>query len=102
MQQVGGRTTQRAQLRHLATTIESLVATVDVRVIPLEVETVAAINAATFSVLDFPSARLPTIGWLESATYSALFEESRVVEQLKYQYLRARSLRRWRWGSRSS
>ncbi|MEV0294894.1 Scr1 family TA system antitoxin-like transcriptional regulator [Nocardia sp. NPDC050710] len=91
MQQVGGPAVQRAQLRHLVSAIESGSETVDVRVIPFEVDTVAAVNAATFSVLDFESPRLPTIGWLESATYAELIEEPRVVEQLKYQYLRARS-----------
>ncbi|MET7770257.1 Scr1 family TA system antitoxin-like transcriptional regulator [Nocardia sp. NPDC005366] len=91
MQQVGGVEVQRAQLRYLVSAIEDLAATVDVRVIPFEVDTAAAVNAATFTVLEFASPRLPTIGRLESATWSELIEESRVVEQLKYQYLRARS-----------
>ncbi|WP_216911824.1 DUF5753 domain-containing protein [Nocardia noduli] len=91
MQQVGGVDVQRAQLRALVSAIEDLAGTVDIRVIPFEVDTAAAVNAATFTVLEFASERLPTIGRLESATWSELIEEPRIVEQLKYQYLRARS-----------
>lgn len=91
MQQVGGVGVQRAQLRALVSAIEDLPGTVDIRVIPFEVDTAAAVNAATFTVLEFASERLPTIGRLESATWSELIEEPRIVEQLKYQYLRARS-----------
>ncbi|MBF6439276.1 DUF5753 domain-containing protein [Nocardia cyriacigeorgica] len=91
MQQVGGPAVQKAQLRHLAEMIESHPDTIDLRVIPFTAEGTAAVNAATVHLLDFDSARLPTVAWLESAVYAQLIDDGRMIDQLKYQYERTRS-----------
>ncbi|MBF6416126.1 DUF5753 domain-containing protein [Nocardia cyriacigeorgica] len=91
MQQVGGPEVQRSQLRHILDMVERYPDAIDLRVIPFTAEGSAAVNAATVHLLDFDSARLPTVAWLESAVYAELIDDPRMIEQLKYQYARARS-----------
>ncbi|WP_025351960.1 DUF5753 domain-containing protein [Nocardia nova] len=91
MQQVGGPSVQRAQLRHVIEMVDGNPETIDLRVIPFTAEGSAAVNAATMHLLDFDSPRLPTVAWLESAVYAELIDDGRMVEQLKYQYASART-----------
>lgn len=70
MCQVGGPQVHRQQLLHLLNLAADSSNTIDLRVIPFEAgDSLAGLNAATFHLLDFQSARLPTVGWLETAIY---------------------------------
>lgn len=87
MQQVGGADVLRAQLRHLVDLIDKYPETLDLRVIPFDAKgSTAGLNAATFHLLDFASARLPTIGWLETAIYGEIADDPKRVDALDYLY----------------
>ncbi|GAA5056763.1 DUF5753 domain-containing protein [Nocardia callitridis] len=90
---VGGPEVQRAQLRHLQELVEAHPHTLDLRIIPFDAGgSLASLNAATFHLLDFNSARLPTIGWLETAIYGEIADSSRHVEALEYLYSQVQAI----------
>ncbi|MGF6886329.1 hypothetical protein ABIA39_000296 [Nocardia sp. GAS34] len=91
MQQVGGPEVQKAQLRHLTASIETHPETIDLRVIPFTATGSAAVNAATFHLLDFESPRLPTMAWFESGVYAEIIDDEKMIEPLKYQYAQTRA-----------
>lgn len=85
MQQVGGPDVQRDQLRHLLELVDRYPDTLDLRVIPFEARgSLAGLNAATWHLLGFQSARLPVLGWLETAIYGQVVDNPRHVEALEY------------------
>ncbi|WP_373283118.1 helix-turn-helix domain-containing protein [Nocardia vinacea] len=87
MYQVGGPDVHRAQLRHLQRLVDQHPDTLDLRVIPFEAGgAIASLNASTFHLLDFESARLPTLGWVESAAYGEIVEDPKRVNDLDYLY----------------
>ncbi|WP_228824628.1 helix-turn-helix domain-containing protein [Nocardia blacklockiae] len=87
VQQVGGPAVQRAQLEYLVDVAEQHRKNLDLRVIPFDAEgSVAAVNTSTFHLLDFASPRLPTVGWLETALYGEVVEDSRRVGELDFLY----------------
>lgn len=93
MCQVGGPQVHQQQLRHLRNLAADRSNTIDLRVIPFEAgDSLAGLNAATFHLLDFQSARLPTVGWLETAIYGELTEDSRKVDALQYLYEQASAI----------
>ncbi|MGQ4616915.1 Scr1 family TA system antitoxin-like transcriptional regulator [Nocardia sp. R7R-8] len=92
MQQVGGPAVQRAQLLHLRQLADKYAKTLDLRVIPFDAEgSIAAMNTATFHLLDFASPRLSTVGWLETALYGEVVEDSKGVGELQFLYNRVHS-----------
>jgi hypothetical protein len=60
--------------------------------VPPAGDSLAGLNAATFHLLDFESARLPTVGWLETAIYGELTEDPRRVDALQYLYDQVRAI----------
>lgn len=93
MYQVGGPEVHKQQLLHIRDLAADRTNTIDLRVIPFEAgDSLAGLNAATFHLLDFESARLPTVGWLETAIYGELTEDARKVDALQYLYEQARAI----------
>ncbi|WP_454194278.1 DUF5753 domain-containing protein [Nocardia sp. Marseille-Q1738] len=93
MQEVGGPDVQRGQLRHLLELAEQYADTLDLRVIPFNARgSIANLNTATFQLLDFESARLPMLGWLETAIYGEVIEDPKKVEALDYLYNQVRTI----------
>lgn len=87
LQQVGGPDVQRDQLRHLLDLIDRHPENLVLRVVPFDARgSVAGLNAATFHLLDFGNSRLPVLGWLETAIYGQIVEDSKQVEALDYLY----------------
>ncbi|MBA4855856.1 helix-turn-helix domain-containing protein [Nocardia farcinica] len=85
MYEVGGPEVHAAQLEHLVSLSERLGETLELRVVPFETGgALAALNSATFHLLDFPSGRLPTLGWLETALTYGIEDDPRQVERLLY------------------
>ncbi|MCA1227000.1 helix-turn-helix transcriptional regulator [Saccharopolyspora sp. 6M] len=71
-QQIGGRSTLRNQLDHLANLIEDHPDHVEVWIIPFEATGGDALGGSSFMLLDFPSGRLPTMLWQETVTSTRL------------------------------
>ncbi|MQY22902.1 DUF5753 domain-containing protein [Nocardia macrotermitis] len=93
MQQVGGPEVQRRQLLHLVELADTLGDSLDIRVIPFDARgSIAALNTATFHLLNFASTRMPTLGWLETAVYGLVVEETRRVAELSFLYDRVHSV----------
>lgn len=93
MYQVGGEDVQRQQLRHLIALADQHPGTLDIRVIPYEAGgAIASLNSATFHLLDFRSARLPTVGWVESAAYGEIADDPRRVTALDYLFDQVQSI----------
>lgn len=93
MYQVGGPDIHQEQLRHLIELAAQHPRTLDIRVIPYEAGgAIASLNSATFHLLDFESARLPTVGWVESAAYGELAEDPKRVNALDYLYSQIQSI----------
>ncbi|QIS17609.1 helix-turn-helix domain-containing protein [Nocardia terpenica] len=86
--QVGSPDVHKAQLLHLLELSEQHSDRLDIRVIPFESggTSIASLNSATFHLLDFESSRLPTLGWMETALYGELVEDSKRVGALEYLY----------------
>ncbi|WP_280404728.1 helix-turn-helix domain-containing protein [Nocardia brasiliensis] len=85
--QVGGPEVQGQQLRHLVELAQKLEHKLDVRVIPFEAGgSIASLNAATFHLLTFESARLPPLGWVETAIYGEVADDPKRVSALEYLY----------------
>lgn len=93
MQEVGGPDVQRRQLLHLRELADKYAATLDLRVIPFNAQgSTAGLNASTFHLLNFESARLPTVGWLETAVYGEVAEGPKRVAELDYLHGRLTSI----------
>ncbi|MCX2731203.1 DUF5753 domain-containing protein [Saccharopolyspora sp. NFXS83] len=71
-QQIGGARCLKAQLEHVARLIESHPDTLEVRVVPFSSTGHAAVGGSSFLLSDFPSGRLPTMLWHETATSTKL------------------------------
>ncbi len=84
---VGGPEIHRQQLEYLQDLVNQRPETLDLRVIPFEAgSSLASLNAATFHLLDFESARLPTLGWVETAIYGEVADDPKRVAALEYLY----------------
>lgn len=93
MQQVGGPDVQRAQLVHLLKLADKYPETLDLRVIPFDARgSIAAMNTSTFHLLDFSSARLPTLGWIETALFNQVVEDTGRVGELEFLYNRVHTI----------
>ncbi|WP_227833628.1 DUF5753 domain-containing protein [Nocardia macrotermitis] len=93
MQQVGGPDVQRQQLLHLCEMVNKHPDNLDVRVLPFDARgSIASLNAATFHLLDFGNPRLPILGWLETAIYGEITDETTQVDALEYLYNQMRSI----------
>ncbi|MGV9833806.1 helix-turn-helix domain-containing protein [Nocardia niigatensis] len=85
MYKVGNDDIRSRQLQHLIEMAEKHPDTLDIRIIPYEAGgAIASLNSATFHLLDFDSARLPTLGWIEAAAYFEIVDDAKRVTALEY------------------
>ncbi|MFI1915057.1 DUF5753 domain-containing protein [Nocardia sp. NPDC020380] len=85
MQEVGGPAVQQNQLRHLIELAGKHADNLEIRVVPFNARgSIAGLNAATYHLLDFDSARLPPLGWIETAIYGEVIDDPKKVEALDY------------------
>jgi hypothetical protein len=78
-QQIGGPTVLKAQLEHLLMMIEQHPDNVEIRVIPFTATACNLFGAGTLQLLDFQSARLPRVAWLETvSTWGVITNTTRV------------------------
>lgn len=85
--QVGGPEGHRNQLRYLLDLVDRHPDNLDLRVIPFEAgSSIAGLNTATFHLLDFESARLPTVGWVDFVAQGEIVENPTQVGELEYLY----------------
>lgn len=82
IQQTGGPEVLRGQLRHLVSTIEGNLDTIEVRVIPFATTAGGILGASTFHLLEFASSRLPTLGWQETVTAYDVVADATEVRDL--------------------
>ncbi|MGP4015543.1 DUF5753 domain-containing protein [Saccharopolyspora sp. 5N708] len=75
-QQVGGKEVHAAQLKHLATLIDQYPDSLELRVVPFDTTAHPAMGGSAFSLMGFPSGRLPTLLWQETVTSTQLITDS--------------------------
>ncbi|MGW4120862.1 Scr1 family TA system antitoxin-like transcriptional regulator [Nocardia sp. NPDC004711] len=93
MYKVGNDDIRSRQLQHLIEMAERHSGTLDIRVIPYEAGgAIASLNSATFHLLDFKSARLPTLGWIEAAAYFEIVDDPKRVTALEYLFEQIQSI----------
>ncbi|MFJ9365093.1 helix-turn-helix transcriptional regulator [Nocardia sp. NPDC101769] len=93
MYKVGDDDIRSRQLQHLISMAERHPDTLDIRVIPYEAgSAIASLNSATFHLLDFKSARLPMLGWAESASYFEVVDDPKRVTALDYLFTQIQSI----------
>ena len=92
LQQVGGREVLRAQLRHLAGMMRAHPDTVQIRVLPFTARACSLLGASTFHLIDFASARLPTLAWQEAITVRRILERPDQVRDVVFSWSDARRL----------
>ncbi|MGV9666054.1 helix-turn-helix domain-containing protein [Nocardia niigatensis] len=93
MYEVGGEDVRSGQLQHLISMAETHPDTLDIRVVPYEAgSAIASLNSATFHLLDFESARVPMLGWAESAAYFEVVEDPKRVTALDYLFNQIQSI----------
>jgi transcriptional regulator with XRE-family HTH domain len=86
LQQIGGRGVLREQLRHLADAVRAHPGTIDLRVIPFTAPSCGVFGASTFYILDFASARLPSLAWQETVTARGILDADMQVRELLFTY----------------
>ncbi|MFE3196177.1 helix-turn-helix domain-containing protein [Nocardia sp. NPDC059240] len=85
MYRVGDHGIRRKQLEHLIAMAEGHPDTLDIRIVPFEAgAAIASLNSATFHLLNFASARLPQLGWVEGAAYFEVADDRKWVTTLDY------------------
>ncbi len=89
-QQVGGPAVLADQLTHLVRQVEQHHPRVEVRVIPFTVTGHPVMGSSTFHLLGFPSARLPTLVWLETVSSTDLIEDPTAVHEYALAHTAAR------------
>ncbi len=89
LQQIGGPRVLREQLLHLAAVVAEHPDTIELRVIPFTTPACGVFGASTFYLIDFASARLPTLAWLETVTASGALDEDTQVRELHFTYAEA-------------
>jgi transcriptional regulator with XRE-family HTH domain len=85
-QETGGPEVLRAQLQHVADVIVSNPDTIELRIIPFTVTECGLFGAATVNLIDFESARLPTVFWQETVTSWAVVDDEHQVRNLRTTY----------------
>jgi hypothetical protein len=85
LQQPGGPETQRNQLKHLATMIETH-PNIDVRVLPFTSGGRGILGSSTFTLMDFPSRHLHTLAWFELVTYWGFLDDANQVRDFSVIY----------------
>ncbi|HEV8562081.1 MAG TPA: Scr1 family TA system antitoxin-like transcriptional regulator [Actinophytocola sp.] len=86
VQQTGGPTVLREQLKHMASMIEKYPDTIDVRVIPFTATACGLFGASTFHLIDFESPKLPTLAWQETVTAAGIIDDPIQVRDLSLTY----------------
>ncbi|MGH3566591.1 MAG: Scr1 family TA system antitoxin-like transcriptional regulator [Pseudonocardia sp.] len=86
LQQIGGSQVLREQLLHLAAVLADHPDTIALRVIPFTAPACGMFGASTFHLIDFASARLPTLGWQETVTARGILDEDTQVRELHFTY----------------
>ncbi|WP_067665686.1 helix-turn-helix domain-containing protein [Nocardia miyunensis] len=82
-QEVGGPQVLKRQLQHVIDLCARSEGAVQIRVLPFSVTVGAIVGAAAaFHLLDFPGARIPTIGWHESINFGSLIEDDQAVQDM--------------------
>ncbi|MFD6351044.1 DUF5753 domain-containing protein [Nocardia tengchongensis] len=92
MYKVGDDDVRSRQLQHLISMAERYPGTIEIRIVPYEAGgAIASLNSATFHLLDFKSARLPMLGWAESAAYFEVVDDPKRVTALDYLFSQIQS-----------
>lgn len=92
MYKVGDDDVRSRQLQHLISMAERYPSTIEIRIVPYEAGgAIASLNSATFHLLDFKSARLPMLGWAESAAYFEVVDDPKRVTALDYLFSQIQS-----------
>jgi len=86
LQQIGGREVFRAQLVHLAAMLRAHPKTIQVRVLPFTSPGCSLIGASTLYLIDFASARLPTLAWLEAVTLRRIVDRPEQVRDVLFSW----------------
>ncbi len=86
LQQPYGSDVAVAQLRHLITIITEHPDTVDIRIIPFDSPVCLAFGGVTIYLLDFESARLPTVAWSENGAFGRILDDDMQVRELNHLY----------------
>ncbi|MGI9001602.1 MAG: Scr1 family TA system antitoxin-like transcriptional regulator [Pseudonocardia sp.] len=89
LQQVGGPQVLREQLRHLAAVVADHPDTIELRVIPFTAPACGVFGASTFHLIDFASARLPTMAWQETVTAMGILDKDTQVRELDFAHVEA-------------
>lgn len=92
LQQIGGPPVLREQLRHLVVVLADHPDTIELRVIPFTAAACGVFGASTFHLIDFASARLPTLAWQETVTAMGVLDKDMQVRELDFTH--AEALRR--------
>lgn len=85
-QQVGGPAVLLNQLRHVLDLVEKFRDTLVVRVVPFAATGHHAMGGSSFSLLTFPSSRLPTLLWSETVTTTDLVDDPQTVREYSLTY----------------
>ena len=88
-QQVGGREVLREQVRHLLDRAEEYEQALDLRIVPFTAGAYDALDGSSFYIFTFPSAQLPTLGWQETVTSTALIEDEMQIREYTVAYNQA-------------
>jgi transcriptional regulator with XRE-family HTH domain len=86
LQQIGGPTVLREQLKHLASMIEKHPENLEVLVIPFTATACGLFGGATFHLIDFASPRLSTLAWQETVTAAGIIDDPTKVRDLSLTY----------------
>lgn len=86
LQEIGGREVLKAQLRHLAETVRAHPDAIELRVLPFTAPACGVFGASTFHIIDFASARLPSLAWQEVVTARRVLDGPMEVRELLFTY----------------
>ncbi|MCT2581607.1 Scr1 family TA system antitoxin-like transcriptional regulator [Actinophytocola gossypii] len=89
-QQIGGPVVLRAQLDHLARTIEERADNIEVLVIPFTAVSCGLFGAATIHLLDFANVNLPTVVWQETVSSWGIIDSVTQVRDIAISFDEAR------------
>jgi hypothetical protein len=90
-QHVGGPEVQHGQLQDLASSIEELWETVEVRVVRFDADIGPLANASTLMIVDFPSPHLDSISWQESIRPLGVIDDPERIRRLELSWQAGKS-----------
>jgi transcriptional regulator with XRE-family HTH domain len=89
-QQIGGRDVLRRQVQHLADLVQRPGSSIELLVIPFTAHSCGLFGAGTVHLIEFESARLPTVAWQETVTSWGVIDDSTKVRDITAVYREAR------------